>query len=164
MTVGKTTQLQIRVSPAEKAGIRRAAGKAGMDVSTWVLAQLLPPPALRFQQLVAGLAEAPSPRFATAELHDFLQALSSSEFTIAVENCPFESLDPYRANYLAAMVEFTGHRLQLPAPEWTRCIAPLAEPAFGAGLQSLRLHLLTQSPIPFRRRNIFIDSTIGDRV
>jgi hypothetical protein len=35
---------------------------------------------------------------------------------------------------------------------------------FGSDLQNLRLYLLTHSPPPFRRRNIFIDSTLGDRV
>lgn len=28
---------------------------------------------------------------------------------------------------------------------------------------SLRLHLLTRSPPPFRRRNLFVDSSIGQR-
>jgi len=31
-------------------------------------------------------------------------------------------------------------------------------------LQSLRLHLLTHSPPPFRRRNIFIDSSPDKQV
>jgi uncharacterized protein (DUF1778 family) len=38
---GKDSQLQIRVSAADKAAIRRAADRAGLDVSTWVLSQLL---------------------------------------------------------------------------------------------------------------------------
>jgi hypothetical protein len=41
---------------------------------------------------------------------------------------------------------------------------PLAEPVFASSLQSLRLHLLVLSPAPFRRRNIFIDSTLGARI
>ena len=43
-------------------------------------------------------------------------------------------------------------------------IAPLASPVFGSKLESLRLYLLTHSPPPFRRRNIFIDASIGARV
>ena len=35
---------------------------------------------------------------------------------------------------------------------------------FASELKSLRLHLLTKSPAPFRRRNLFVDSTLGDRV
>jgi hypothetical protein len=41
---------------------------------------------------------------------------------------------------------------------------PLAEPVFGSDLMSLRLYLLTHSPAPFRRRNIFIDASVGFRV
>jgi hypothetical protein len=35
---------------------------------------------------------------------------------------------------------------------------------FGTPIESLRLHLLTASPPAFRRRRIFIDATVGDRV
>jgi len=49
-------------------------------------------------------------------------------------------------------------------PAWTEDVPPLDEPIFGSSLQSLRLHLLTNSPPAFSRRNIFIDSNIGDRV
>jgi hypothetical protein len=135
-----------------------------VDLSTWVMSQLLPAPAARFRHLVADLATSARPRFTTAEIHDFLQQMSGSAFCAAVDDCAWESLQPYWANYLAAMVEVTAHRHTHPAPAWTRRVAPLSEPAFGTDLQSLRLHLLTASPIPFRRRNIFIDATVGMRV
>jgi hypothetical protein len=45
-----------------------------------------------------------------------------------------------------------------------REVAPLEEPHFGAPLQSLRLHLLAASPVAFKRRNIFVDAAVGDRV
>ena len=54
--------------------------------------------------------------------------------------------------------------------EWRRSAVmgqrdgPLAEPVFGSDLMSLRLYLLTHSPAPFRRRNIFIDASVGFRV
>jgi len=35
----KTTQMQIRVSATEKAAIQRAASRAGMDMSAYVLAE-----------------------------------------------------------------------------------------------------------------------------
>ena len=49
-------------------------------------------------------------------------------------------------------------------PEWCRSVRPLAEPVFTTELVSLRLHLLLHAPIPFRRRNIFVDASVGDRV
>jgi hypothetical protein len=63
-----------------------------------------------------------------------------------------------------ALAELNSLLADLAIPEWTRSIAPLAEPVFGSELQSLRLYLLTHSPPPFRARNIFIDATLGDRV
>ena len=62
------------------------------------------------------------------------------------------------------MIESACEKRGVPVPGWTHAIAPLSEPAFGSTLQSLRLHLLTHSPAPFRRRNIFIDSSLGAQV
>jgi hypothetical protein len=73
-------------------------------------------------------------------------------------------LTPYLANYIAAMVEYGCAQRDVAPPAWTRLIAPLPEPVFGSALISLRLHLLSHSPAPFRRRNIFIDATVGARV
>ena len=44
----KTAQLQIRVTPAQKAAIGRAARASGLDMSSYVLRQLLPQAAERF--------------------------------------------------------------------------------------------------------------------
>jgi uncharacterized protein (DUF1778 family) len=38
----KTSQLQIRVAPAQKAELARRARAEGMDLSSWVLSRLLP--------------------------------------------------------------------------------------------------------------------------
>jgi hypothetical protein len=66
--------------------------------------------------------------------------------------------------YIAAMVEYAcGRRATVP-PAWTRSIVPLADPIFASSLKSLRLQLLIHSPAPFRRRNIFIDSSLGTRI
>ena len=163
--MGKTSQLQIRVTPAQKAAIRRAARAAGLDVSGWVLGTLLPPAGRVFadliERLAAGRTEA---SFIVAELNDWLVSLARSRFPSQVARLPDVALSPYWANYVAAMVEVTAHRLDVPAPAWTRAIAPLDAPVFGTELASLRLHLLVSSPPPFRRRNIFIDATVGDRV
>ena len=159
----KSVQLQIRVSPAEKAAIRRAARRAGMDMSGYVLARVLPAPAGRFQDLAAACADSQGARFALAELNSWLASLGGGELQEAVASPP-PALTPYLANYVAAMVEVACAQRGIPPPAWTRAIAPLAEPVFGSALASLRLYLLTHSPPPFRRRNIFIDSSVGSRV
>ena len=159
----KTTQLQIRVSKREKSAIQGAAKRAGLDMSTYVLRRVLSAPAARFQELVADAA-GPAPSFALAELNSLLSKLSGGELREAVAAGPTIALTPYVANYVAAMVEYACGRRAMAAPAWTRSIVPLSEPVFASSLQSLRLHLLIHSPAPFRRRNIFIDSSLGARI
>jgi len=90
-----------------------------------------------------------------------LCALTPGELRDAVAAPPSVVLTPFLANYIAAMVEYGCARNSIAPPAWTRTVVSLDEPAFGTTLLSLRLHLLRHSPPPFRRRNIFIDSTPG---
>jgi hypothetical protein len=160
----KTAQMQIRVSANEKIAIQRAAARAGMDMSAYVLARVLSVPATQFQDCVRDCADSASPSFALAELNSLLSDLTAGELGDAVATPPPTGLSAFLANYIAAMVEYACARRAVAVPNWTRAIAPLAEPTFGSELQSLRLYLLTHSPPPFRVRNIFIDSSLGDRI
>ena len=160
----KTAQLQIRVSAAEKAAIQRAARRAGMDMSSFVLGRLLPATGARFQELAAACAETAGGRLALAELNSFLAGLGAGELRDAVASSLPAGLGAFRANYIAAMVEYACAQRSVAPPVWTEAISPLAVPEFGSELESLRLYLLTRSPPPFRRRNIFIDASIGARV
>jgi hypothetical protein len=161
----KDQHLQIRVTPAEKAAIKAAAGRAGMDMSAWMLARVLPPPRAAFQRLLAELGETDDTRrYVLAELNDFLSSTGPRELEQAVADQPAVPLEPYIGNYVAAMVETAACRAGVPPPAWTAKVAGLEKPVFGTPLAGLRLHLLLYSPPAFRRRNIFIDATIGDRV
>ena len=163
--MSKDRYLQIRVTPTEKTAIRQAAARARMDMSAWVLARLLPAPQARFQELIVALAEAgDARRYAFADLNDFLSNVGPRELEQAVADPPAAALEPYVANYVAAMVETAAGRFGSAPPPWTADIPGLPEPVFGTPLASVRMHLLMSSPPAFRRRNIFIDSTIGDRV
>jgi uncharacterized protein (DUF1778 family) len=163
-TSPKTTQLQIRVSPAQKAAIQRAARRVGMDMSAYVLGRLLPVAALRFHEVTAACAEETGARFALAELNSLLSGLDAGELQDAVASPPQADLPAIQANYVAAMVEYACAQRGIAPPLWVGAIAPLASPVFGSELRSLRLYLLTHSPPPFRRRNIFIDASIGAQV
>ena len=113
-----------------------------------------------FGELTAKLGTG-KPAFILAELNDLLTACAGERF----ESLPAPSIsDAYLANYVAAMVELAAYKQGVRPPAWTSGIAPLSEPVFAVPWQSLRAHLLTASPVPFRRRNIFIDSSIGPRV
>jgi uncharacterized protein (DUF1778 family) len=164
MAQGKTGQLQIRVSDQEKRAIQRAAARAGMDTSAWVRAKLLPRSRDSFRRLAEALAKQPDDRpFLLAELNDLLARSGAAAFGDAVAEPP-PPLEPYLANYVAAMVETAAHRVGVLPPAWTAAVIPLEEPAFGTVLTGMRLHLLINAPPAYRRRNVFIDSTIGDRV
>jgi hypothetical protein len=163
MNETKTQQLQIRVSRSQKLKVQRAAQQAGLDVSGYVLARLFASPAREFRRCVESSLVG-DPRFALAELNSLLTVFTADELRIAVADAPPSGLTPLLLNYVAAMVEHACGKHSLDPPPWTNAVAPLAEPFFGTTLQSLRLYLLTHSPPPFRRRNIFIDSTLGAQV
>lgn len=160
----KLSQLQIRVSQDEKSAIRAAAERAGMDMSAYVLSRALSMPEREFQESVAALTGPHAPSFALAEINSRLSRLTAAELREATMSAPTVQLSPFLANYVAAMVETACARRGLRVPAWVRSIAPLASPAFGSTLQRLRLYLLTHSPAAFRRRNIFVDASLGDRV
>jgi hypothetical protein len=163
-TAAKTSQMQIRVSAREKDAIRSAAKRAGMDMSAYVLRRLLSVPGAEFRECIEACRGPAAPAFALAELNSLLSRLTAAELSDAIAPAPVATLSPFLANYVAAMIESACEKRGIPLPSWTRAIAPLTEPAFGSSLQSLRLHLLKHSPAPFKRRNIFIDSSLGDRV
>ncbi len=159
----KSEQLQLRVSRREKIAIQQAAARAGMDMSAYVLSRALSVPAARFRENAAACAGA-APRYALAELNSLLGGFTTGELCDAVAEPPPPELTPFLSNYVAAMVEQACAKRGIAAPKWTRAVIPLTEPVFGSELKSLRLYLLTHSPPAFRRRNIFVDSSVGERV
>jgi len=160
----KNAQLQIRVSQAQKAALRRQAKRAGMSMSDWVLSRALPSLRETFQGTLKALSTAEKPGYVLAELNELLTRLTTDEFKLAVSDPPQVQLDPYWENYVAATIEQAAASKNTEAPSWTANVRSLDEPVFGSSLKSLRLHLLTHSPLAFRCRNIFIDSSIGDKV
>lgn len=160
----KSQQLQIRVTPRQKAALKRLARAAELDVSAYVLSRALPPAGLGFAAILARLDDDEDRRYTLAELNDFLAALGSAELRDAVAHADLRKLSPFLRNYVAAMVEQASHQKRVPPPSWTTEVEPLALPYFATPLTSLRPHLLRASPVPFKRRNIFVDSTVGDRV
>jgi len=160
----KTQQLQIRIAPAQKTALRRLARAAGLDVSSYVLARLLPPEQGRFTGLLRRMGEEADRRFALAELHDLLRSCAPAQFSEAVAVADLRDLPVWLQNYVAAMVEQAAEQKELAPPVWVGNVTPLDDPHFATPLRSLRLHLLASSPTAFKRRNIFIDAGSGARV
>jgi len=114
-----------------------------------------------FVQLTGAVRAAARIAYPLAELNDLLTGASAED----IAALPQPSIDdPYRLNYVTAMVELAAHRAGIAPPLWTAGVEPLRAPVFIESSIALRAHLLTASPPPFRRRNIFIDSSLGDRV
>jgi len=160
----KTKYLQIRVSPEEKERLRALAERAGLDLSSYVLARALPDLQASLDRIVETLAVPGEFSHPLAEWNDRLTAAGGPEIRDLLRPRGLEELDVVPKNCLAAMIEHAAHRAGEPAPEWTGEIEPSPEPWFAASSQKLREYLLAVSPVPFRRRNIFIDSSLGDRV
>lgn len=161
----KSAQLQIRVSPEQKQRIKAKAEQAGEDVSQWVLHRLLPKCADELQSMIDALGHMPKTRsHVLAELHDFLVAQDTAQLDQAFDTLDVSALGPFESNYVAAMIETACANRNIPPPSWLGTISPLADPWFATTLKSLRVHLLTSSPPPFRRRNLYVDSTLGARV
>ena len=159
----KTEQLQIRVSAAQKAELRRRARLAGQDLSSFVLSRLLSPEGGRLAAILKDLRRASTRRFALAEFHDLLHSLPVAGFAEALDAVDLDGLSGVDRNRVAAMVEHAAAMKGAAPPEWTRTVEPLDEPDFASPLPGLRAHLLRSSPVAFRRRNLFVDSSIGDR-
>jgi len=117
--------------------------------------------AATFAQLTEAVGSAGRISYPLAELNDLLTGAPAEE----IERLPRPLLvDPYRLNYVTAMVELAAHRAGIAPLLWTAELEPLSSPVFIDNSIALRAHLLTASPPPFRWRNIFIDSSLGDRV
>ena len=163
--MAKSEQLQLRVSREQKERIKRQAALAGQDVSKWVLDRLLPSESERLRKLVSGLlCQDQSPSFTLAAIHDFVQSLSDKELACAISELDLNQLPGFEANYVAALVEQACVATGVPKPGWLEKVSPLETPWFASTLKSLRLHLLRSSPPSFRRRNIFVDTTLGGRI
>ena len=117
--------------------------------------------AAAFVRLTDAVASADRIAYPLAELNDILAPASPED----IRALPAPRIaDAYRLNYVTAMVEVASHRAGVLPPDWAPSVNPLPRPVFIDRSLGLRPHLLTASPPPFRRRNIFIDSTVGDRI
>jgi hypothetical protein len=61
--------------------------------------------------------------------------------------------------YLAAVAETLCREASIPPPAWTETpLCYLHRPWFAGGMETLKAILLVESPVPFRRRNLFVSA------
>ncbi len=152
----KTSQLQIRVSPDQKAALKRLAADAGLSVSAYVLSVVLPPAQAEFHARVAAFAGTDDRRKTLAELVRFLADLTPDEFPSSVGEPDFTGIPLLSQNLIAACVEQEAHRKQVGVPAWTRHVPPMERPYFEWDLRSLRPHLMRVAPAAFKRRSLYV--------
>lgn len=99
-------------------------------------------------------------------LDDFRRHSPTPEDKLAlVADIPEPTGEPETDAYLAATVESLCREASLNPPPWTELPSTyLARPWFAGGLESLKAILLAESPIAFRRRNLFVSANALHRV
>ena len=161
---GKSQQIQIRVTAAQKTRLRQLARRAGVDVSAYLLSQAMPDLHEQFQRAVTSLQDESEQRYAFAEISELLSALGARELERTVCDVDLGGLSDFAQNYLAATVDHLCALRGAALPAWASTVSPLPAPWFATSLRSLRVHLLRSAPIAFKRRNLFVDSGPDARV
>jgi hypothetical protein len=73
-------------------------------------------------------------------------------------------IDPIHDAYLAAVAEHLALRFGLSVPQWVEEPSRfLTKPFFAGGLENLKAILLVESPLAFRRRQIFVSANALSR-
>ena len=158
----RSSQLQIRVTAAEKDALKRLAAAAGESVSAYVLARVLPSEERLIAGLFGELAVAGSDHRPTlAELSRVLERMDPHDIGARIPEPEPGTLSPTLLNIVAALVESATHRKGVDPPRWVGGVPPLPKPHFGWPLRSLRPHQMRVTPIPFKRRNLFFDPAAG---
>lgn len=149
----RTSQLQIRVSPEQKATLKRLAAHAGLSVSAYVLAQSIPSEGRALESAIADL-RAGTPG-AVPVLRRQVEAIPPQELGDRLGSVDVSDLGALAQNQFAALVEEVAREAGAEPPRWTATIPALDAPHFRWPLRSLRPYQLRSSPIVLKRRNIF---------
>lgn len=137
-----------------------------MDISAYLLSKAGLDLRAKWDGLAGDLERADDEKisYVWAAIIDFLTPLSRQDFQDLFANEPAWSLSDFKENYLVGLIERVAQNLNIPAPNWALDVNPLADPYFPEEHPKLRVYLMLHGDPIFRRRNIFIDSSIGGRV
>jgi uncharacterized protein (DUF1778 family) len=149
----RSSQLQIRISPEQKATLKRLAAAEGRSVSAFVLSKALPPGNTALEQILERIAS--GDRAGLTELWLVLEALPPNELRQAVESVRVADLPASAGNQVAGLVEELASVSGLEPPGWTSSVPPLERPLFRWPLTSLRALQLARSPVALKKRNVF---------
>lgn len=89
---------------------------------------------------------------------DFLHEFNASPSETALKEEPYP-LDKIKSAYLAAVSEQLAYQNDFSIPEWVyKDEYFLEEPFFAGSTEGLKPLLIMESPVPFRRRGIFVSA------
>lgn len=163
MSKNKTDFIQIRISKDEKKRFAKLAKLQGQSLSEWIISKLSSDSSsIEIKKIYAKLRKAEDSSYILALLNDYLMNMPELLWNDALKDSP-ENIDIENLCYIASMIERATEIRGLELPQWVKDIGPLSKPYFGSKLKNLRMYLLINSPIAFRKRNIFIDASVGDR-
>lgn len=105
-------------------------------------------------------------RYILANFLDEFYSADTGKKTRMIEHFPFSQVTGNKNKaYVAAAVELLSLKNNLEIPGWVfEKKYFLKDPFFVGGLESLKAFLIVESPLPFRRRNIFVSENVLQRV
>ena len=89
-------------------------------------------------------------------LFDFVDAFRRKPGPNLVASPPIEATPERIRCLLASTVETLCEEFGIQTPWWTRAVGRVTIPWFVAGVENLKAMALVESPIHFRKRNIFV--------
>lgn len=103
--------------------------------------------------------------FASWPLHlfNFVDAFRSLPSAAKIESPPVYGLDVRIKCLLASTVESLCSEKNITIPEWCFGVRGLEQPWFVAGIEALKATALVESPVRFRKRNVFVLENFLDR-
>jgi hypothetical protein len=104
-------------------------------------------------------------KYLLAEFIDAFNRADKDKKQQMVEKFPFKNIKDKRYSaYIAAAVEELCFTNNMDIPGWVFDKKyRLKEPFFVGGLESLKAFLIVESPVSFRRRNIFVSANVLKR-
>jgi len=97
-------------------------------------------------------------------LFEFVDAFRLQPSATLVQPAPDNELTDHMRALLASCVETLCDERGIASPSWCRETAALAHPWFVSGVENLKASALVESPVHFRKRNIFVLGNFLDRV
>jgi len=89
-------------------------------------------------------------------LFDFVDAFRADPLPALVRTPPIAEMEPRLAALLASTVDALCAEQGSAPPGWSAGVAPLPRPWFVSGVENLKASALLESPVRFRRRNVFV--------